>query len=94
MVNFIDQLAQPKTVAEQDELVLKVRALLPSAGKIFNRFRPLRMSRTRLAREGMHMIDERGEQLKRTLVRAELGVQLIDMVGNSIVRAFLDRQLA
>ena len=80
MIEFIDEGTEAHTVAEKNELVLPLRALLPGARQILDRGGPFVMRELRLAREGVQVRDEGGDELERARVFGEALVQLLDAV--------------
>ena len=77
MVDLIHERAEAHTVAEEDKLVLVLRALLADAREELDRLGPFRVRELRLAREGVQMRDERSDQLESPGVFAEALVQLL-----------------
>lgn len=89
VVELVDERAEAEAVAEEDELVLVLGTLLACAREVLDRTRPLVVHRPRLAREGVQVVHERREELEGTLIRAQLRVQLINMVRDRVLGALL-----
>lgn len=89
MAQLIQQCTEAEAIAQQDELVLELGALLSRAREVLDRSQPLVVCRLRLARERVQVVDERREELQRARVRAELIVQPINMVCDRVRRALL-----
>jgi hypothetical protein len=89
VVKLVNERAHAEAVAEQDKLVLVIRALFARPRKVLDCLRPLRVRRSCLARERMYVVDERGEQLECPRIWAQLRMQLVNVVGDRIVGALL-----
>lgn len=64
MLQLIHQNTEPQTIAQQDKLVLKLRALLARARQELDRFVPLGMRELGLAGEGVEVVHQGGEYLE------------------------------
>ena len=89
MINLIHQRTHPQTIAQQNKLILKLRALLPRSREVLDRLCPFLVGGLDLPSEGVEVVDEACEDLERAGVWTELGMQGVDMVCYGVVRAFL-----
>ena len=78
MVDLVHKGAEAHTVAEEDELVLELGALLAGAGEELDDPGPLGVRQLRLARERVEVGDKCGDELERAGVLGERFVQLLD----------------
>ena len=85
MVDLVHKGAEAHTVAEEDELVLVLRALLAHPREELDGGSPLRVRQLRLARERVQVRDEPGDELERAGVVAERLVKLLDAARSCMV---------
>lgn len=53
MIDLIKQCAESQAIAQQNELVLIIRALLPGTSEVLDRLRPFRVCGTHLTRKAV-----------------------------------------
>ena len=81
MIDFVNEGAEPETVAQQDELVLVLRALPTDSRQELDRLGPLGVGELRLAGKRVEVGDERGDELERAGVLTEALVELLNAVS-------------